>query len=168
MKNAFLIKEIAQDAADEPKKRRGRAKPKAVEPEPTREPVEFEPPALRPSLGRIDDAATCADSTCRGTSFDVLDEEMHDITGLGFSQLAWRVECCLCGTVHWMKAVPNHLAKAKDEFRFRDGLFAGLTVAEAAGKTHGMEYLAWAASSHPRQAVRDAVKKCVDELKITR
>lgn len=99
------------------------------------------------ALGKYDDA-TCADSNCHGSASDILDELRGQ----------WLLECCFCGTKQWVPAIKGHLEPRQEEFRFRDGLFAGLTIAEASREPRGPDYLKWAAESHPRPMVREAVK----------
>jgi hypothetical protein len=99
------------------------------------------------ALGKYDDEV-CADEACRGTAHDIIDEHRGQ----------WLLECCFCGTGQWVPAVVGHLKPRQEEFRFRDGRFAGLTIAEASREPRGPDYLKWAAESHPRPMVREAVK----------
>lgn len=99
------------------------------------------------ALGKYDDAV-CADEVCGGTAHDILDEHRGQ----------WLLECCFCGTGQWVPAIAGYLKPRQEEFRFRDGLFAGLTIAEARLEPRGPDYLKWAAESHPRPMVREAVK----------
>lgn len=99
------------------------------------------------ALGKYDDAP-CIDSNCCGMAADILDE----------SRGQWLLECCFCGTKQWVKAIAGHLEPRQEEFRFRDGRFAGLSIAEVSAQPRGKDYLKWAAEGHPRPAVREAVK----------
>lgn len=103
---------------------------------------------IRP-LGRIDDTYACADDACAALAHDIL----SDAGG------RWAVECCLCGVRQEVPAIAGVIKEPEpDAFRFRDGRCAGQTIDEAAASPRGGDYLAWAAESHPRQAVREAVK----------
>lgn len=99
------------------------------------------------ALGKYDDAP-CIDSNCQCSANDIIDE----------SRGQWLLECCFCGTKQWVPAIVGYLKPRQEEFRFRDGLFAGMTIAEASLEPRGPDYLKWAADSHPRPVVREAVK----------
>ena len=185
MKNTLFIGELPSGAPEEqakPKKGRSkRAAPppqddeprgprkQAVQADEPREPVVFTPPAFASMpLGRLDDDCECVDSSCRGTAHDIMAEGRHDFVGLGFSEPAWLVECVLCGTGQWARVVPGLLQPREEEFVFRDGRFAGQTISEALRHPRGPEYMTWAAQSHPREAVRKAVKSHMDALAVGR
>ena len=103
---------------------------------------------IRP-LGRIDHTYCCADAACAAECHDILEEDRFE----------WLLECCFCGTKQTAKAIAGVIQEPEpDAFRFRDGRCAGLTIDEAAATPRGADYLAWAAESHPRPAVREAVK----------
>ena len=103
---------------------------------------------IRP-LGRIDHTYACADDACGAECHDILDDDRGQ----------WLLECCFCGTKQEAKAVAGVIQEpAPDTFRFRDGRYAGQTLDEAAATPRGADYLSWAAESHPRPAVREAVK----------
>ena len=103
---------------------------------------------IRP-LGRIDHTYACADDACGAECHDILDEDRGQ----------WLLECCFCGTKQEAKAIAGVIQEpAPDTFRFRDGRYAGQTLDEAAATPRGADYLSWAAESHPRPAVREAVK----------
>lgn len=171
MKNTLFTREIADSAPEEqakPRKVRSRRAKETPAEEP-REPQVFTPPAAAVMpLGRIDEGIECADSSCRGTMHDIMHEGLHDLVGLGFSEPAWVVECILCGTGQWTKVVPGVLRPKQEEFTFRDGRYAGMTISEALTQPRGPDYLAWAAKSHPREAVRRAVKTHMDALATAR
>jgi len=103
---------------------------------------------IRP-IGRIDNTYACLDTSCAAECHDILDDHRGQ----------WLLECCFCGTRQWEKAIACVIQEPEpDAFRFRDGRCAGLTIDEAAATPRGADYLAWAAESHPRPAVREAVK----------
>ena len=103
---------------------------------------------IRP-IGRIDHTYCCADAACAAECHDILEED----------RFQWLLECCFCGTKQTVKAIAGVVKEPQpDAFRFRDGRCAGMTIDEAAATPRGDDYLAWAAESHPRQAVREAVK----------
>lgn len=103
---------------------------------------------IRP-LGRIDHTYACADDACGAECHDILDEDRGQ----------WLLECCFCGTKQEAKAMAGVIQEPEpDAFRFRDGRYAGQTLDEAAATPRGADYLSWAAESHPRPAVREAVK----------
>ena len=99
------------------------------------------------ALGKYDDV-TCIDSNCRCSASDIIDEHRGQ----------WLLECCFCGTGQWVPAIKDYLKSRQEEFRFHDGLFAGLTITEAHLEPRGPDYMKWAAESHPRPMVREAVK----------
>jgi hypothetical protein len=102
-----------------------------------------------PPLGRIDHTYECADGQCGAQCHDILHEDSGE----------WRVECAFCGTGQWVKVIAGHLKPKEREFLLRDGRFAGLSLDEVEQQPRGLDYLAWALTGHPRQIVRDAVKK---------
>jgi hypothetical protein len=99
------------------------------------------------ALGKYDDAP-CIDSNCRCSASDIIDEHRGQ----------WLLECCFCGTGQWLPAIKDYLKPRQEAFRFRDGLFAGLAIDEVILEPRGPDYLKWAAESHPRPMVREAVK----------
>ena len=97
-------------------------------------------------IGTIDHTYECADVRCQGTAHDILHEEMGE----------WLLGCCFCNSTQWVPVIRGHLEPKPAEFQFRDGRFAGLTIDEAASQPRGMDYVAWAAREHKRQAVKTA------------
>lgn len=150
---------------DKPARGRGRKKPKA---EPAAAPQEAPRPFVapvavaEPPLGRLDEGVVCVDQNCQGTAHDIVEEGQHDLSGLGAMEPAWRVECCFCGCAHWTRPIKGHLQPVEKAFLFRDGRFAGMTPAQAALQPRGLDYLRWAAQSHPRPTVREACRKHLD------
>lgn len=134
---------------EEPTRRRGKRQVgNAV---PTAPEVPSDPRiVVRPPIGRYDEAV-CADESCGASAHDVLDEVKR----------AWLLECCLCGVQQWVPAIAGYLKPREEEWRFHEGLFAGLSIAEARLEPRGADYLKWAAESHPRPIVREAVKKWI-------
>jgi hypothetical protein len=109
-------------------------------------------------LGRIDGVYECADTSCRGASMDIVDEYRGQ----------WHVECCFCGTGSREPVIAGHLSpRSKEEFVFHGGRFDGQTIDEAMMQPRGRDYVKWAAAEHPRQAVRDACKRRLDEISTT-
>jgi hypothetical protein len=140
---------------DEPVRSKGkrltRAQPAATAEEPE-SPVllrAFQTVRVLPPLGRIDHTYECADERCGAQCHDILHEDSGE----------WRVECAFCGTGQWVEVIPGHLKPKDREFLLRDGRFAGLSLDEVERQPRGLDYLAWALTGHPRQIVRDAVKK---------
>ena len=135
-------------APDVPRSRRKAVRPayeQAAAPEPS-----LKAPAACLSaeiLGRCDDGFICGDLSCGGTAGDVVAEDSGQ----------WYVACCFCGTATWMTAPMQITGDA--EFKFRGGQHHGKTLAEVQATGGGRRYLAWAAEKHPRQFVREAVKK---------
>lgn len=99
-------------------------------------------------IATIDDHFTCADESCGASSHDIIGEDGGE----------WAIECALCGTGQRVRAIKGHLKPKPQEFAFRDGRFAGMTLSATAAAPRGPDYLRWAAASHPRQSVRDAVQ----------
>jgi hypothetical protein len=145
---------------DEPERRKtpARARKKVVATEEAAPPPEKTPSFIgqRPTqrLGTIDGHYQCWDDSCGSTAMDIIDEQRGE----------WRLECAVCGTGSREPALVGHLAPPKEEFVFRDGRFAGHTIAEAIEQPRGLDYIQWAAKDHPRQAVRDACKTHLDTL----
>lgn len=104
-------------------------------------------------LGTANEGYECLDARCRGTAHDIVAEDDGH----------WRIECAFCGTAQWVRAKRWKKLNPQGEFRFRGGRFDGLTIDEAAADPRGGDYLAWAAEKHPRQFVREAVKKWLTE-----
>ena len=146
---------------DEPTRKRGRAKSpqsraQAVqeqEPEKTFSYIGNPPPpsAILP-IGRIDGVLACIDTACEAGAIDILFEEAGE----------WYLSCAFCGTSWWAKAIKGHLKPKEDEFVLRDGRFAGMTLDEVEREPRGLDYLRWAAVSHPRQAVTEAARRHID------
>ena len=130
------------------KQRRARATtgPRHEAETPPKKPLIFRD--IRP-IGRIDHTYACADGACGAECHDILD----DVHG------RWHLECCFCGARQEAAAIAGVIQEPEpDAFRFRDGRYAGQTIDEAAATPRGADYLSWAADSHPRPAVREAVK----------
>lgn len=100
-------------------------------------------------IGTIDHTYACPDSLCQAECHDILHEEGRH----------WLIQCAFCGLAHWVPVIKGHLKPREEGFVLRDGRFAGLTLPEVERQPRGPDYLRWAADSHPRPVVRDAVKK---------
>lgn len=108
--------------------------------------------AIKP-IGRLDHIHECADTRCRGSAHDIIHEDCGE----------WLIQCCFCHTGQWVPVIKGHLPdKPKDEFVFRDGRFAGLSISEAWEQPRGEDYVRWCAESHPRAAVKAAAKSWLD------
>jgi hypothetical protein len=143
---------------DEPvRKRSTRSKSRAA-PTGSEEPSLKTPYLYREITGRLgtidDDTYACPHPRCGAGAHDILLEDGKE----------WLIACAFCGSTQRVTAIAGHLKPKPEEFRFRDGLFAGMTPAEAAREPRGPDYLSWAAENHPRPAVRDAVKNHLDGL----
>jgi hypothetical protein len=103
-------------------------------------------------IGTIDHTYDCADAACGTQCHDILHEDRGE----------WYLVCAFCGTGQWVKAIKGHLQEREQGFVLRDGRFAGLTFAEVEKQPRGLDYLRWAAESHPRDAVKAAAKKHLD------
>lgn len=99
-------------------------------------------------IAKIDDHFTCADESCGASSHDIYGEDGGD----------WMIECAVCGTGQRVRAIKGYIQPKPQEFAFRDGRFAGMTLSETAAAPRGLDYLRWAASSHPRQSVKEAAQ----------
>jgi hypothetical protein len=150
---------------DEPTRTRGGQKrsgaPLAVpEKEPEKKPFfigELPTRAILP-IGMIDHTYDCADAACGTQCHDILHEDCGE----------WYLSCSFCGTSQWVKAIKGHLKPRDQEFVLRDGRFAGLTLPEVEKQPRGLDYLKWAAESHPRPMVKEACKKHLDTIGVTR
>lgn len=144
---------------DEPTRKRGSAKKSNAQlpeqkPEPEKTPSfvgELPTRAILP-IGTIDHTYDCADAACNTQCHDILHDEHGE----------WYLSCVFCGTGQWVKAIKGHLQPRDQEFVLRDGRFAGLTLAEVERQPRGLDYLKWAAESHPRPIVKEACKKHLD------
>lgn len=119
--------------------------------------VELPQKAILP-IGMIDHTYDCADGRCNTQCHDILFEDRGE----------WYLSCVFCGTGQWVKAIKGHLKPREGVFVLRDGRFAGLTLAEVERQPRGMDYLKWAAESHPRDAVKEECKKHLDKTLGTR
>ena len=149
---------------DEPTRKRSRAQPAAahpIEPEkPKKDPIYIggiAPRAILP-IGMIEHTYDCADAACGTQCHDILYEDGGE----------WYVSCVFCGTGQWVRAIKGHLKPRGQEFVLRDGRFAGLTLPEVERQPRGLDYLKWAATSHPRPTVKEACKKHLDAAGTTR
>lgn len=147
-------------SSDEPIRKRGSAKrtgaPQPLsEPEPKKAPIYIGESPTRPILpiGTIDHTYDCADAACGTQCHDILHEDGNE----------WYLVCAFCGTGQWVKAIKGHLKPQDRDFVLRDGRFAGLTLPEVERQPRGLDYLKWAAESHPRPTVREACKKHLDK-----
>lgn len=112
------------------------------------------PPRAIKAIGRIDHLHECPDTRCRGSAHDIIHEDCGE----------WLIQCCFCNTGQWVPVIKDHLPdKQKDEFVFRDGRFAGLSISEAWDQPRGQDYVRWCAESHPRPAVKQATKTWLDQ-----
>jgi len=144
---------------DEPTKKRGSAKRTNARPsEPKQEPEktlsyigQLPTRAFLP-IGTIDHTYDCADAACGTQCHDILFEDHGE----------WYLSCVFCGTGQWAKAIKGHLKPREQEFVLRDGRFAGMTLAEVEKQPRGLDYLKWAATSHPRSMVKEACKTHLD------
>lgn len=137
------------------RQKRSSARVKTTPAESITDPIKREVSPPRPAikaLGRLDHTHECADSRCRGSAHDIIHENRGE----------WLIQCCYCNTCQWVPVIKDHLAPKAEAFTFRDGRFAGLTIDEAAEQPHGLEYVAWAAGEHKRDAVRKACQTWLD------
>lgn len=111
---------------------------------------------MNQAIGKADGLLTCENGDCGCTAHDIVDEYKG----------VWLVECFVCGLKVRMRAVKGvKLAENHDEFVFRDGRFAGMTISDVyRGSEVGTEYVEWAAESHPRNFVRAACRAWVDSI----
>lgn len=141
---------------DEPQRRPARARKKDAPPSAENAEIKKAPFIYRQSpikaLGRLDHTHECVDERCRGSAHDIIHEDRNE----------WMIQCCFCNTCQWVPVIKGHLAPKGEAFTFRDGRFAGLTIDEAAEQPHGLEYVAWAAGEHKRDAVRTACQTWLD------
>ena len=146
---------------DEPTRKRGGQKrtgaPQTVpEKEPEKKPFFIGELPTRPILpiGTIDHTYECADGRCGAECHDILHEDSGQ----------WYLSCAFCGTGQWVKAIKGHLQAREGEFVLRDGRFAGLTLPEVEKQPRGLDYLRWAAESHPRPTVKEECKRYLDTI----
>lgn len=136
----------------------GRKKPSVARAEPAAgrqfEPVYKRDFAVVMPIGKIDDTYDCIDEACGAACHDIISEEGGQ----------WYIECAFCGAGQWVRAVRSKAAPKEAEFVFRDGRCAGKTIAQAAADPFGLDYLRWAAQSHPRPTVREACGKHLDRM----
>jgi hypothetical protein len=113
---------------------------------------------LPPILGTIDHTYRCTRPSCGAECNDILEEVGKE----------WLIMCAFCGLVTKVPSIRGFLQPKPAEFRFHDGLFEGMTPAEAAVEPRGAEYLSWAAANDPRAPVRQAVKTYLDAFGVGR
>jgi hypothetical protein len=101
----------------------------------------------------IDHTYDCADAACGTQCHDILHEDGGE----------WYLSCSFCGTSQWVKAIKGHLKPRDQEFVLRDGRFAGLTLPEVERQPRGLDYLKWAAESHPRPMVKTECQRHLDK-----
>lgn len=114
--------------------------------------------APSPILGTIDHTYRCTRPSCGAECSDIIEVAGRE----------WLIMCAFCGLMQWVPVIRGFLKPKPAEFRFRDGRFEGLTLAQAAAEPKGAEYLSWAVKSHPRQDVRDEVKTYLDAFGVGR
>lgn len=103
-------------------------------------------------IGMIDHTYDCADGRCGTQCHDILHEDGGQ----------WYLSCVFCHTGQWVKAIKGYLKPQERTFVLRDGRFAGLTLPEVERQPRGLDYLRWAAVSHPRPTVKEMCKKHLD------
>lgn len=150
---------------DEPTRRRSAPKrTNALQTVPEKEPEKAPiyigncPPRAILPIGMIEHTYDCADGACGTQCHDILHEDAGQ----------WYLSCVFCGTGQWVKAIKGHLRPREQEFVLRDGRFAGLTLPEVEKQPRGLDYLKWAAESHPRPTVKEACRKHLDTSTVTR
>ena len=148
---------------DEPTRKRSSQKrtaapPAVPEKEPDKKPFYELPTRAILPIGMIDHTYSCADSACDTQCHDILHEDGGE----------WYLSCVFCGTGQWVKEIKGHLKPRDRDFVLRDGRFAGLTLPEVERQPRGLDYIKWAAESHPRPTVKEACKKHMDALGTTR
>ena len=150
---------------DEPTRKRGGQKrtgaPQAFpETEPEKKPFFIGELPTRPILpiGTIDHTYNCADAACGTQLHDILHEDGGE----------WYLSCVFCGTGQWVKAIKGHLKPQERTFVLRDGRFAGLTLPEVEKQPRGLDYLKWAAESHPRPTVKAECQRHLDKTSSAR
>jgi hypothetical protein len=99
---------------------------------------------------KLDGYITC--ERCGASAHDAIDERKGEVLA----------ECCFCGATEWCKAPRRPTAKPiaeaaaeADEFRFKFGRFAGMTLAEADAKPNGRKYLEWMVTNNDK--LRDTI-----------
>jgi len=139
---------------EEPVKKKSKRQASAVV-EPKKE-VEFAPVVVHGGyeiIGQVRDLHECADTRCQSRQFDIIDDYRGQ----------WRIECMICGTGQQVPAIAGVLPEpVGNDFVFRDGIFEGLSIEDAAKQENGMDYIEWAASSHKRKAVKEACRTWLD------
>lgn len=152
--------QLFDTSPEEPSKKRAKgnragAPRRVAEQEPKKEPYclgQLQPRAIR-AIGKIDDTYHCIDHRCGATCHDILIEDNGE----------WLLQCCFCNCTQWLPAIPGHISPRDEQFVLRDGRFAGKTLDEVSVEPLGMEYIAWAASEHKRDAVKAACKSWLDQ-----
>lgn len=150
----YLFDVSPLEVPDERRKKQSRKQKKSSAPEAEGHSVMHARRRNESIIGRSEGHYTCADETCGSTQFDILDDWRGE----------WFIECMLCGTGQYAVAVPGVIETPDNaaDFVFSDGRYEGLSIAEVSADDHGPVYLAWAAKSHKREAVRVACQKWID------
>ncbi len=151
--NQSLLFDISDD---EPVKKKGRSSRRMGEQvvASSEATTDFPPPIYTAEiLGQVRDLHECADTRCKSQQFDIIDDYKDE----------WKLECMICGTGQWVTSVPGILPESQGQtFTFRDGIFEGRTIDDAAKEENGMDYIEWAACSHKRAAVQKACRTWLD------
>ncbi len=149
---------------DEPVRSKGKRPARAQPVAPAQEPEKsvllrtFQQDRAILPIGTLDHTYDCADGRCGTQCHDILHEDGGE----------WYVSCVFCHTGQWVKAIKGHLKPRGQEFVLRDGRFAGLTLPEVEKQPRGLDYLKWAAESHPRPTVKDACQRHLDKTSSAR
>jgi hypothetical protein len=139
-------------APEEPERRKPQKRAKEEKLEESQEEAIVPPSRIHQILGQVRDLHECGDRRCGSRHFDIIDENRGE----------WLIECMICGTGQRVPVISGILKEPEENFTFRDGIFAGLSVGEAFQQENGPEYVEWAASSHKREAVRKACRSWLD------
>ena len=106
---------------------------------------------------------------CPGCDFDVF-----DITHRTMKVLVWgskpvdamRCECIWCGLATWRRSDDSILPEPTGgDYKFRDGVFRGKTVATVLDMPGGRDYIIWCAANGKSPTARKACSTFLETLK---
>jgi len=150
------------DPVDDKRSKKSRARTKA-EPKPPK-PVDTRPILPDPT---VVDAVKVPGHTCPGCDFD-----FFDITHRAMKVLVWgskpvdamRCECVDCGLATWRHSDPSILPEPTGgDYKFRDGVFRGKTVAMVLDLPGGKDYISWCAENGKSPSAREACARYLKE-----
>lgn len=158
------MKNLWHDPVDD-RRKKGSRKRKKAEPKPPR-PADDRPILPDPA---VVEGVKIPGMLCSGCDFDVF-----DVTHRAPKVLVWgskpvdsmRCECVWCGLGVWRRSDLSILPEPTGrDYRFRDGVFRGKTVALVLDMPGGADYIRWCAVNGKTPAAKEACLETLEEMK---